>query len=147
MNTFSRKKNRLPFKNLYQGGYWYFVTLCVQDRCEIFVEESLCFPFSPNFQLNQNGIIIEQEWLANLNFYQNIILDEYVIMPNHFHGIVRFDGTPISKTTQKPVDLAKIISAFKSASYRKIKSLYIIKTDEGNHENYGNHGNRGLSAT
>lgn len=130
---FIRKRNRLPFKELYQGGHWYFVTVCVQDRKCIFVEESPRFPKSQskdtpnpqpnqNFVLNQNGQIVKQEWLASLNFYENIILDEFVIMPNHFHAIIGFDGLPVSKLTQKPTDLSKIISAFKSSSYRKIKS-------------------------
>ncbi len=148
----TRKPNRLPFKELYQVGHWYFVTICVQDRQCIFVGESPCFPnpqsnsyfpeteitttfpnpqpsprFSSTskFMLNQNGEILKQEWLVNLNFYTNIILDEYVIMPNHFHGIIGFNGVPTSKNTQKPTNLFKIISAFKSSSYRKIKSLHL----------------------
>jgi hypothetical protein len=37
---FTRKPNRLPLKELYQGGHWYFVTICVQDNVEAFVEAS-----------------------------------------------------------------------------------------------------------
>ncbi len=32
--NFIRKRNRLSFKELYQGGHWYFVTVCVQERKE-----------------------------------------------------------------------------------------------------------------
>lgn len=35
-------------------------------------------------------------------------------MPNYFHGFNGFHDIPILKITQKPTDLSKIISTFKS---------------------------------
>ena len=38
--------------------------------------------------LNEYGKIVEQCWNNLSNHYDNIELDAYVIMPNHFHGII-----------------------------------------------------------
>jgi methylase of polypeptide subunit release factors len=40
MVFFTRKDNRLPIKYLYDGGQWYFITICVQDNLCILVEET-----------------------------------------------------------------------------------------------------------
>jgi REP element-mobilizing transposase RayT len=38
--------------------------------------------------LNEHGKVVKREWLNTFDIRQNIELDEYVIMPNHFHGII-----------------------------------------------------------
>ena len=38
--------------------------------------------------LNQIGKIVREEWLKSAQIRAEIELDEYVIMPNHLHGIV-----------------------------------------------------------
>jgi putative transposase len=91
--NFTRKRNRLPLKELYQGGQWYFVTICTQDKKCIFVEETPTFPLKSVSPITK---IIQNEWLNIEKFYSNVVLDEFVIMPNHFHGIIGFDGLPIA---------------------------------------------------
>ena len=39
-------------------------------------------------QLSKMGTIVKKCWLNLPNHYSNCILDEFVIMPNHIHGIV-----------------------------------------------------------
>ena len=39
-------------------------------------------------QINQIGQIVMQEWLKSSEIRQEIELDEWVLMPNHLHGIV-----------------------------------------------------------
>ncbi len=34
---------------------------------------------------------MEQCWRDLPHYYRNVVLDEYVIMPNHFHGIILLD--------------------------------------------------------
>ena len=60
----------------------YFVTLCTKDR-EIY--------------FNRDNIkeMIKNVWLELKNKYPNIDLDEFVIMPNHIHGIVIIEGEHI----------------------------------------------------
>lgn len=38
--------------------------------------------------LNEEGEIAEEHWKDNPAHYQNIALDEFIVMPNHLHGIV-----------------------------------------------------------
>ncbi|MBE9512401.1 MAG: hypothetical protein IMY71_16130, partial [Bacteroidetes bacterium] len=40
-------------------------------------------------RLNNAGQMIDQEWNQIPKRYGCVILDKYVVMPNHFHGIVQ----------------------------------------------------------
>ncbi len=40
--------------------------------------------------LNDIGLIVYREWLRSAEIRKEILLDAYVIMPNHLHGIVIF---------------------------------------------------------
>lgn len=144
MSSFLRQSNRLPHKNLYQNGNWYFVTICVQDKKSIFtdfVEASLSR--QNHFELNQIGKIIEKEWLNLPNIFDNIILNEYVIMPNHFHGIIGFDDSPVQLNTNKTVNLGQIISRFKNNSRREIVNLINKNGETGSplqkNDNFNHH--------
>ena len=43
--------------------------------------------------LNDAGTIIEKWWKELKNRFPNIELDEFVVMPNHFHGIIQIINT------------------------------------------------------
>ena len=61
----------------------YFVTLCVHNRTCIFgsiIEEEMI--------LNRYGDVAQREWLKTEEVRNNIKLDEFIIMPNHLHGII-----------------------------------------------------------
>ncbi len=78
----SRKSIRLKGYDYSQTGA-YFVTICAHNR-------ELLFGMVGNdkSQLNKFGQIVKTEWLVTAQIRENIELDEYVIMPNHFHGIL-----------------------------------------------------------
>jgi len=61
----------------------YFVTMCTQNRECLFGEI-----VNGQMILNEHGKIVEQCWNDLPNHYDNIELDAYVIMPDHFHGII-----------------------------------------------------------
>lgn len=42
-------------------------------------------------QLNQFGEIVAEEWLKSVEIRQEIELDHWVIMPNHFRALVIID--------------------------------------------------------
>jgi putative transposase len=120
---FRRKPNRIKVENIYSDMNWFFITICVQNRTCIFeidenVEENFNSPESQ--ELNS---VIKSVWLSLPNQYFNLTLDEYMIMPNHFHGIIGFTDTPISNQSQKPTDLSKIIKYFKSKTTIEIKDF------------------------
>jgi putative transposase len=77
-----RKRNRL-IKYDYHDAGWYFVTICVDKMDEIFGEI-----IDGKMKLNECGEIINDYWEKIPNHYQSIELDEFVVMPNHIHGII-----------------------------------------------------------
>jgi putative transposase len=86
-----RKQLRLKEYD-YANDNAYFVTVCSKNRKNIFgkiefVGEGLA-PSRYKIELNDLGEIILQEWNDIPNRYTNGELDEYVIMPNHIHGIL-----------------------------------------------------------
>ena len=64
----------------------YFVTVCCQDRVCLFGKI-----VDGEMILNPAGRMVEKCWLSIPNRYRNVILHEYVVMPNHFHAILQID--------------------------------------------------------
>ena len=95
----TRKRNRLKDYDYSQNGA-YFVTICAKDRkklfCEITAADSIsntaeCYPYS-RLQLTDIGQIVDNEISKLSSIYENVIVDIYVIMPNHVHMIIRIYG-------------------------------------------------------
>ena len=61
----------------------YFITLCTQNRECLFGEI-----LNRETRLNAAGNMIQTVWNEIPNYYPGIEIDEFVIMPNHIHGIV-----------------------------------------------------------
>jgi putative transposase len=77
-----RRSIRLPDYNYAQSGA-YFVTICTYQKQCWFGDIK-----QGKMQINQIGQIVMQEWLKSSEIRQEIELDEWVLMPNHLHGIV-----------------------------------------------------------
>ena len=83
--------------------------------------------------LNEFGKIVEEEWLKTKELRKNIDLDYYIVMPNHFHGIIiiesrdkaRLVPTDEYRKFGKPIpnSLSTIIGSFKSAVTKRINEL------------------------
>jgi REP element-mobilizing transposase RayT len=87
---------RLPTYDYSRAGA-YFVTVVVTNRQPLFGLVG---------QPNDAGNAIGRSWCDLARRFPTILLDEYVIMPDHFHGILFLrDGSP---------KLGRIIGAFKS---------------------------------
>lgn len=70
----------------------YFVTICVQRRECLFGQIA-----NGEMLPNEVGRMIERWWAKLADKFPSIEKDVYVVMPNHFHGIVmikRQDGPP-----------------------------------------------------
>lgn len=126
-STSPRRKNlRLRGYDYAQAGF-YFVTVCAQDRICLLGEI-----IDGVMQLNSQGALVEQAWLDLPNHYPHVELDQFVAMPNHFHGILILTvgaGFKLAPTTDSnPVPtkrhgLPEIVRAFKSFSARRINEL------------------------
>jgi putative transposase len=77
-----RRSIRLRNYDYSQPGV-YFVTICTYQKQSWFGEIR-----NGQMYLNQLGKIVADEWLKTCKIRPNFQLDEWVIMPNHFHGIV-----------------------------------------------------------
>jgi putative transposase len=90
----------------YSRSAVYFVTICVQDRECLF---GTIPPSGEHVILNDAGKMISAQWLALSERFPSIILDEFIVMPNHFHGIICISPDSVINPT-----LGKVIGAFKS---------------------------------
>ena len=77
-----RRSIRLKGYDYAQAGA-YFVTICAQGR-ECFFGEVV----NDQVQLNDAGQMMESAWLDLPNRFPHVELDEFVVMPNHMHGII-----------------------------------------------------------
>ena len=77
-----RKSIRLTGYDYSQPGA-YFVTICTWNRECLFGEIS-----NDEVVLKEYGQVVMQEWINTGKLRPNVELDTYVVMPNHFHGIL-----------------------------------------------------------
>jgi REP element-mobilizing transposase RayT len=76
-----RKSIRIKEYDYSQSGY-YFVTICVKNRLQLFGKIE-----NGEMILNEFGVIVEDIWFDLPNHILNLQLDYYYIMPNHLHCI------------------------------------------------------------
>jgi putative transposase len=67
----------------------YFVTVCVQNRECIFDQV-----VNSKMMLNEAGQMVEEERLKTPAVRPQVELDEFVVMPNHFHEIIMIRNGP-----------------------------------------------------
>jgi REP element-mobilizing transposase RayT len=77
-----RHSIRLKDYDYSQAGA-YFVTICASQRECLFGGI-----VNGDMVLNDVGRIVVDEWVKTGIVRKNAILDEFVLMPNHFHGII-----------------------------------------------------------
>jgi len=79
-----RRSLRLKGYDYSQAGA-YFVTICTHDRIHLFGEV-----MDGEMRVNQWGSIVREEWFrtAQLRLYVVLYDDEFVVMPNHIHGVI-----------------------------------------------------------
>ncbi len=79
-----RNRQSIRFKNYdYSKAGMYFITICTYNDEYLFGEI-----IDGKMILNDSGILAQKYWTEIPNHFQNVILDEFIIMPNHIHGII-----------------------------------------------------------
>jgi putative transposase len=131
--SFCQKSIR--FKNYdYSKSGAYFVTICTIDHIWVFGEVSSGFMY-----LNNYGKIARRCWQEIPKHFQNVMIDLYIIMPNHIHGIIWLCDQVVDVTERhasllhlqksngqqiiKKPKLHTVIGSFKSAVSRQINLL------------------------
>jgi len=130
----SRKSLRLK-KYPYQKPGCYYVTFATKNLECLFGEV-----VDGEMRLNKFGAIAKEEWQKSGSMRPGIELDEFVIMPNHIHGLIRIkewgggkEGRPQAARTPRAArnsgmrsgSLGAIIGGFKAAVSSRIKALQI----------------------
>jgi len=122
-----RKANRLKDYDYSRNGF-YFVTICTKNRKEYFGEIN-----DEKMVLNEYGEIAEKLWLEIPNHFEDVKLDEYIIMPNHVHGIIIIDSDeePVGnrhacslQEGRQYQKLPVVIGSYKSAVTREINQIH-----------------------
>ena len=122
-----RRSIRLQGYDYSQPGM-YFVTIGVEGRTCLFGEV-----VRGKMILDQIGQIVEEEWLRTPVLRPSVTLDEFIVMPNHFHAVVMivYEGrgtarrAPTTERFGRPVSgsLPTIVRSFKSATAKRINEL------------------------
>jgi putative transposase len=127
----NRKQIRLKDYDYSSDGY-YFITVCSFNKNHIFgsVGAGLASaqredarpspteggPVNGHIILSKLGQIIDHHWNEIPNHFGHVELDNYVIMPNHIHGILIIDNpTVVAGEDARPSPtLSDVICSFKS---------------------------------
>ncbi len=123
-----RRSIRLPAWD-YSWSAAYFVTMVTHEREQLFGEivDSRIF-------LSAAGEICAQEWERSAELRSEVVLDAWVVMPNHLHGVVRLqqvegsggDGrTKLAgqQTGPRPRSLSSFVAGFKAAATKRINEF------------------------
>ena len=115
VNLSARKQIRSKNYNYSTNG-WYFITVCSKNRNNVFgqyehVVGAGLASARNRITLSVIGKIIDDQWNKIPEKYDNIELDQYIIMPNHLHGIL----TIKNRADARPAPtISDIICSFKS---------------------------------
>ena len=117
-----RNSLRRPGYDYSQPGE-YFVTLYTKNGEYIFGNIS-----NGIMHLNSYGEIAASIWIHIPLLYPNVMLDEFIVMPNHLHGIIILKELENSsnRNIKKP-SLSEIVRRYKYSTTRKINHIRQIK--------------------
>jgi putative transposase len=119
-----RRAIRLAGYDYAQAGA-YFITMCTEDRALLFgaIQDGV-------MRLNETGAFVEAAWQDLSRHYRNVALDEFVVMPNHVHGIIVIaeqddhdaasGGAGLKPAPTKSHPVSEIVRGFKTFSARRI---------------------------
>ncbi|HEY5614607.1 MAG TPA: transposase [Bacteroidota bacterium] len=112
-----------------EGGY--FVTICAYQKKCIFGKIG-----GEEMKLSMIGKIVKKYWLEIPRHFPNVELDEFIVMPNHIHGVILLWGdegdrvgarhaVPLPERYGKPVSgsLPTIVRSFKSAVTKGVNEI------------------------
>ena len=151
--AFHRQSLRLKDFNYSQAGA-YFVTICTKNRQCIFGEIQ-----KGEMQLNVSGRVASAQWQQLPNRFTDLDLGEWVVMPNHIHGILVItgrgeaslanssatadsiikDASPLRPDGTVPGSLGAIIQNYKSITSRKLTAQDERKKESVWQRNYYEH--------
>ncbi len=122
-NIHSRKSLRLQGYDYRQAGA-YFVTICTYNRVPLFGDI-----YGDRMALNDVGRIAQDTWEEIPKHFAHVDTDEFIVMPNHVHGIVIITSSDVGARHASPLHhphqsskgtLGTIIGSYKSTVSKHI---------------------------
>ena len=107
----------------YRGTHSYFVTVCTHDRVPILgtINNNV-------IQLTPIGQMVADEWIKTPRIRPYVSLDEWIVMPDHFHGIITIHHDHRAIQRIAPTNglasnsLGSIIGQWKSITAKRIRA-------------------------
>ena len=124
----------------YSQAGLYFVTICAHGHKRIFGRV-----FNGVVVLESAGVAVRDVWLNLDKRFAGAAFLDFVIMPNHFHGIIAIvdalprRGAASSAPTARSLTLGKIIRAFKSLSAIEVNRALGLRGGAVWQRNYWEH--------
>jgi len=128
------RSNRLQDYDYAKPGA-YFITICTLDRVCMFGKV-----VSDKMRLNFLGEVVKEELFRSFEIRKELLLDEWIIMPNHVHLIVflndlyygmdtnekdrRFEAR--KKPYRSPKSISTFVSGFKGAVSRRLNKIKCV---------------------
>ena len=119
-----KDKYRVPPARLkgwdYGSHALYFITICTKDRIPHFGEIKTDIEGITSLQKTAIADVAYANWLRIPEYHPYVALDEFIIMPDHIHGIL-FINKPdkitweVNKAGSQSKNLASIIRGYKSS--------------------------------
>lgn len=81
----------------YSSGGYYFITICTKNKTQYFGQIR-----NDKVILSEIGAIAEEEWNKLPDKYEDIELDIYQVMPDHFHGIIILNEISANENKNAP---------------------------------------------
>jgi len=123
-----RRKGSQRLKNFdYSNDQWYFVTSCIRNNSKDFGKI-----IDGKMDLSKAGQIALEQWNWLATQYPYVKLHEFVVMPDHIHGILEINATGIryKDGAMKIKSLSDLIGAYKTTASKKI---HLITSPDGTH--------------
>jgi putative transposase len=89
MDKYNNKYRDTSFRAQWSDYGWngaYFITICTANR-----EHFFCEIQNGKMVLSKTGIIVDILWHTIPNYQPHVELGDFVVMPNHIHGILILD--------------------------------------------------------
>ena len=118
-----RKKNRLENFDYSSCGV-YFITICTANRRNYFWESGTTVVGAtigrpPNYGLSTNGHIVAEAINEITSKYPTISIENYVIMPNHVHILLRICADESGRPMVAPT-VSRVVQQFKGLVSKRI---------------------------
>jgi putative transposase len=116
----NRRSMRLAGHDYSSPGF-YFVTVCCHDRQHLFGAIK-----NGSVLLSSAGEIVAEAWLYSAKLRPEFRFDEWVIMPNHFHGIIQIVDAPMERTEvdrafrMRSRSISSLMTGFKGSTTKHI---------------------------